>query len=89
MSVHVDGNAIGGLLIEAFGAEMTDASGTCETCGNVAAVGAFLVWARGPGAVVRCPACGGLLLVLVTIRGITCVDRSGLRSLEAAPPGSP
>jgi hypothetical protein len=33
---------------------------------------------RGPGRVARCPACGEMLAVLVTIRGITCVDLRGL-----------
>ena len=30
----VDGNAIGGLLIEVFGTEMTTAVGTCARCGT-------------------------------------------------------
>ena len=29
----LDGNAIGGLLIDVFGADMTGAIGTCGTCG--------------------------------------------------------
>ena len=29
----VDGNAIGGLLIDVFGTEMTAASSTCAVCG--------------------------------------------------------
>ena len=32
----VDGNAIGGLMYEVFGAEMTAASGTCAHCGVTA-----------------------------------------------------
>ena len=30
----VDGNAIGGLLLEVFGTEMTSAPTVCETCGD-------------------------------------------------------
>ena len=30
----VDGNAIGGLLYEVFGTEMTDAVSVCGTCGD-------------------------------------------------------
>jgi len=30
----LDGNAIGGLLIEVFGTEMTTAVGTCGSCGT-------------------------------------------------------
>ena len=29
----LDGNAIGGLLLEVFGAELTNATGTCANCG--------------------------------------------------------
>ena len=32
----LDGNAIGGLLIEVFGTEMTTAAGTCGSCGTSA-----------------------------------------------------
>jgi hypothetical protein len=31
----VDGNAIGGLLLEVFGTEMTDAPSVCASCGSV------------------------------------------------------
>ena len=31
--VVLDGNAIGGLLHEVFGTDMTDAEATCATCG--------------------------------------------------------
>ena len=33
---------------------------------------------RGPGRVARCRACGEVHMVLVTIRGITCVDMRGM-----------
>lgn len=60
---HVDGNAIGGLLVEVFGREMTDARGCCAVCGAVNAVGALVVYRSGPGDVVRCPRCTTVLLV--------------------------
>ena len=31
----VDGNAIGGMLMELFGTEMTTAVGTCAACGAI------------------------------------------------------
>ena len=37
---------------------------------------------RGPGRVARCRACGEVLMVLVTIRGMTCVDLLGIASLD-------
>jgi hypothetical protein len=78
----LDGNAIAGLLAEVFGEEMTRATGTCASCGASAEVGTFVVYGRAPGTVARCPACGSLLMVLVTVRDVTCVDLRGLAALD-------
>ena len=50
----LDGNAIGGLLIDVFGAEMTAAGSTCATCGATRPVAELVVYRRAPGTVVRC-----------------------------------
>ena len=73
----VDGNAIGGLLIDVFGTEMTAASSTCAVCG---------ARRRAPGTVVRCRTCGSVLMVLVRRTNVTSVDLSGLADLGQ--PGS-
>ena len=78
----LDGNAIGGLLYDVFGVEMTAATGTCATCGATGPVAEVRVYLRGPGTVARCRSCGRVLMVLVTVRGTTCVDLSGLAALE-------
>ena len=80
----LDGNAIGGLLLEVFGVEMTTATGTCGTCGAVGLVAELVVYLQAPGTVVRCPACGQVLMVFTQVRGVNCVDLTGLRSLAAA-----
>ena len=77
----VDGNAIGGLLIEVFGAEMTTATGTCGNCGFVSQVAELSVYLPRLGTVVRCRACEAVLMTFVKIRGVTCVDLQGLASL--------
>jgi hypothetical protein len=77
----VDGNAIGGLLIEVFGTEMTTAVGTCGSCGAVAQVAELAVYRPGLGTVVRCRSCDAVLMVFVTARGVHCVDLRGLASL--------
>jgi hypothetical protein len=59
----LDGNAIAGLLAEAFGAEMTAAPRRCQSCATVSAVGAHRLH-RGAGLVLRCPACGDVGLVV-------------------------
>ena len=37
----LDGNAIGGLLVEVFGVEMTTATGACANCGATGSMAPF------------------------------------------------
>lgn len=83
----LDGNAIGGLLYEVFGVEMTTATGICASCGARGPVAELVVYLQGPGTVVRCRSCGGVLMVLVEVRGIKCVDLRGFAMVEPAPTG--
>jgi hypothetical protein len=62
---HVDGNAIGGLLRDLFGMEMTAQVGCCDRCGAEAALGQIHVFVHAPGHVHRCPTCGTVLAVIV------------------------
>lgn len=80
----LDGNAIGGLLIEVFGAEMTTASGTCASCGAVMQVAELVVFLEAPGTVARCRTCESVVMVVVDKQGIKCVDLRGLDKLEHA-----
>jgi hypothetical protein len=77
----VDGNAIGGLLHEVFGGEMTTTVSVCGTCGTARQVGELAVYAHAPGTVVRCPSCDNVLMVFVKIHDRTCVDLMGLAAL--------
>jgi Family of unknown function (DUF6510) len=79
---EVDGNAIGGLLIDVFGTEMTTASSTCGTCGASRPVAELVVYRRAPGTVVRCRTCGSVLMVFVKTHGMTSVDLTGLANLS-------
>ncbi len=78
----VDGNAIGGLLMEVFGAEMTAATGTCAACGSSAQVAELAVYRPRLGTVVRCRTCDNVLMVFVAIHDVTCVDLRGLARLD-------
>ena len=80
----LDGNALAGLLDAVFGEDMTTALGTCGACGASGEVARLVVYTRAPGAVARCPACSSVLMVLVTVRAVTCVDLRGLAALERA-----
>jgi hypothetical protein len=78
----LDGNAIGGVLIEVFGTEMTTAVAVCGTCGTAGPVAQLAVYLDAMGAVVRCRACGSVLMVFVWARGVYCADLMGLASLS-------
>ncbi|HEY3195963.1 MAG TPA: DUF6510 family protein [Candidatus Dormibacteraeota bacterium] len=80
--LKLDGNAIGGLLREIFTMEMTNAQSTCAGCATVNAVGRVDVYMNAPGAVVRCPACGQVLMRIVQGRGRYWLDLTGTRCLE-------
>jgi hypothetical protein len=78
---RLDGNAIGGLLLELFGVEMTLATSVCRSCAAVEPVARLHVY-RAAGTVVRCAHCEAVLLRVVQARGRTWLDLRGLRSLE-------
>ena len=67
----LDGNAIAGELLEYFGAEMTTVTGVCGHCAARAQIAELSVYARAPGAVVRCRSCGNVVMVAVATRGAT------------------
>lgn len=61
--VYRDGNAIGGLLMEVFGRDMTDVRGCCGHCRQVNHIGAMILYDGGPGHVLRCPNCESVVMV--------------------------
>jgi hypothetical protein len=79
---RLDGNAIGGLLLELFAAEMTVATGVCASCGAASLVAELHVYVRAPGVVARCPACETVVLCIVQAPGRTWLNLGGLRTLE-------
>jgi hypothetical protein len=77
----LDGNAIGGLLQEVFGTEMTSTPTVCGTCGDTRPVAELAVYLQAPGTVVRCRTCASVLMVFVKAHQRTCVDLLGLAAL--------
>ena len=61
----LDGNAVGGLLAEIAGVDMTATLGTCPDCGNHAELATMRAYTHAPGVVLRCPVCDGVQLVVV------------------------
>jgi Family of unknown function (DUF6510) len=80
--MRLDGNAIGGLLREIFTMEVTNARGTCASCGAINEVGRVQVYMQAPGVVVRCPGCEQVLMRIVRGGGRYWVDLTGTRCLE-------
>jgi hypothetical protein len=80
-ALKLDGNAAAGILQEIFAVEITAASGTCDGCGAVDAIGAVSVYACA-GTVLRCPHCDAVLMKVVTDGKRIWADLRGLRSLE-------
>jgi Family of unknown function (DUF6510) len=80
----LDGNAIAAPLFEHFGVEMTTARGSCAHCGSSAVVAELAVYVSGPGTVVRCRSCGGVVIVLVAVADTLRVDAS-MFGLDDAP----
>lgn len=84
LDLTVDGSAVGGLLAAVFGREVTGAEERCAHCGTVSVIATMRVYMRGPGIVVRCPACTDVVLRIVeTPRGIR-IDASGATMLRAS-----
>jgi hypothetical protein len=80
----LDANAVGGLLWDVFGMEMTAAPAECAHCGNQAEVGTLLAFTLGPGVVLRCSACGQVVLRIVQTPDAIYLDASGAAYLKLA-----
>ena len=79
---ELDGNALAGTFEMLFGADMTAVPGRCAHCGTVNMVGALRAYTRGPGAVLRCPACDGVVLRIVKTAEAMYVDATGAAYLR-------
>jgi uncharacterized protein DUF6510 len=79
--LRLDGNAAAGLLAEVFTVEATTVVLTCDGCGATGAVGTVQVYAHGPGVVLRCPDCEGVLMRFARTPAGLHADLRGVRSL--------
>jgi hypothetical protein len=80
---RLDGNTAGGPLGEVFALETTALTVTCAGCGQRGALGAAPLYASGPGSVLRCPGCDGVLVRYARIRGELVIDLSGIGLLSS------
>jgi hypothetical protein len=79
---RLDGNAIGGLLLELFGVELTVATTVCAGCGATEQVARLDVYADAPGVVVRCCHCEGVMMRIVCGPDRAWIDLRGTGTLE-------
>ena len=82
--LRLDGNAAAGLLQELFVHELTSARGACASCGAVTETGGqhLYMYPQSPGAVLRCRACAGVLMIVARGGGRLRVGLPGLVWLE-------
>jgi hypothetical protein len=79
---RLDGNAIGGVLFEIFGTEVTGATGVCGSCGAEGYVATLDVYTSAPGIVGRCRSCEAVMIRIVQTGDRTWLDLSGTRTLQ-------
>jgi hypothetical protein len=80
--LHLDGNAVAGMLAEVFSVEATTAVVTCASCGATGAVGAVMVYSYAPGVVLRCPDCSQVLMRFARIQGRMVADFGGVSRFD-------
>jgi phage FluMu protein Com len=80
----LDGNAIAGALFEHFGHEMTMAQVRCSHCQSTSLMAELRVYMKAPGAVIRCPACDKVVMVIVDVRGTERFDMSNMEMVSLA-----
>jgi uncharacterized protein DUF6510 len=83
----LDGNAIGGLLIEIFGTDVTGSLGVCASCGAEGHIATLDVYVHAPGIVARCRSCEAVMLKIVRSETRTWLDLSGTRTIELVSAG--
>src|SRR4051794_34033170 len=82
LDLVVDANALGGTLAGVFGGDVTGSPGRCAHCHTVSIVGTMRAYARGPGIVLRCPACTEVVVRVVETPAATYVDLTGISMLR-------
>jgi hypothetical protein len=76
-ALMVDGNALAGQMEQIFRRDMTMAVARCSACEVDTEIGALLAFIRGPGAVLRCPACHTAVARIVETPAALYLDVQG------------
>jgi hypothetical protein len=84
-ALMVDGNAVAGQLAQIFGRDMTITVARCAGCAHDAEMGALMAFIRGPGIVLRCPACQAAIARIVETPTAIYLEARGAAFLRMAP----
>jgi hypothetical protein len=84
-ALMVDGNAVAGELQQIFGRDMTVTVARCAGCSRDAEMGALTAFIRGPGVVLRCPACQTAIARIVETPSALYLEARGAAFLRMAP----
>jgi hypothetical protein len=82
--LRLDGNAAAGLLGELFAFEVTTATTICDGCGRASLVGTLTLYLHEMGAVLRCPGCAHVMIVVTRPHGAWWLDLQGVRTMRIA-----
>lgn len=80
----LDGNAVGGVFAEMFGIEITAMPTRCATCDTPNDIGALRLFDQAPGMIMRCPACGNVMMRVVKTPDAYYIDARGVAYLRIA-----
>ena len=83
--LRLDGNAVGGIMLELLGVEVTASPCVCAGCGareEMARLDVYL----GAGIVVRCRHCQAVMIRIVQAEARVWLDLSGTISFELTRP---
>jgi hypothetical protein len=78
---HLDGTAMGGMMLDVFGRDITGGEASCGACGTRTPVGGLIAYDRPPRTVLRCPGCSSALVVIARQDGGYHLSFDELRSL--------
>lgn len=76
-ALMLDGNALAGQMQQIFGRDMTMAVARCWACARDTEMGALRAFIRGPGVVLRCPACEAAIVRIVETPTAHYLDARG------------
>jgi hypothetical protein len=83
-ALMVDGNAVAGQLQQIFGRDMTMVVARCAGCARDVEMGALMAFTRGPGIVLRCPACQAAIARIVETPSSIYLEARGAAFLRMA-----